>query len=101
MTSFCVILTTTDSQQVADKIAKLLITKKIAGCIQIDSVSSYYEFENQLEIAQEKRLMIKALSKNYREIEQLIVQNHNYQLPQIVKIDINDGMEKYLKWLAK
>jgi len=43
--------------------------------------------------------MIKALSDNYNEIEKSIKLNHNYQLPQIIKLDITDGLPEYLKWV--
>ena len=43
--------------------------------------------------------MIKAASKNYKLIEESIKLNHNYQLPQIIKLDITGGLVKYTDWI--
>jgi uncharacterized protein involved in tolerance to divalent cations len=45
------------------------------------------------------RLIIKAASKNYKIIEELIKLNHNYRLPQIIKLDITDGLVEYMDWI--
>lgn len=97
---YCIVLTTTDQEHVADLIANTLVKEKLAGCVQIDQVKSIYAWENQVENGKEYRLMIKCISSNYDLIEKAIIRLHNYKLPQIVKIDITGGSVDYLKWLG-
>ena len=50
------VLTTTDSQAVAEAIANELISNKLAACVQIDGpIKSVYVWEDQLESSQELR----------------------------------------------
>lgn len=44
--------------------------------------------------------MIKAPTDNYKKIEKSIKSNHSYQLPQIIKLDIVEGLPGYLEWIC-
>ncbi|MGI4776194.1 MAG: divalent-cation tolerance protein CutA [Janthinobacterium lividum] len=95
----CVILTTTDDKEIADKIAKKLVENDLAKCVQIDNITSYFQWEGSTSVTSEFRLTIKADAKNYQLIEKDIIENHNYQLPQIIKFDISGGYSRYLQWI--
>jgi periplasmic divalent cation tolerance protein len=95
----CVVMTTTDSRDVAKLIAQGLVTNKLAACVQIDKVNSFFFWEGRAQEGEEFRLTIKALTDNYADIEKFILGNHNYQLPQIIKLDITDGLPAYLDWV--
>jgi periplasmic divalent cation tolerance protein len=95
----CVVLTTTDNREVAELIAKTLIECRLAACVQIGSVESFFFYDQECCKANEFRLTIKARSDNYKVIEESIKQNHNYQLPQIIKLDITNGLPEYIKWI--
>ncbi len=99
-TDCCVILTVTNDQKVANILTESLIESGLAGCIQVDEVQSYYKWEGKLHKAHEFRLMIKAARVHYNEIVSVIKLKHNYQLPQIVKLDINNGSQEYIEWLV-
>jgi len=95
------VLTTTDSQAVAEAIANELISNKLAACVQIDGpIKSVYVWEDQLESSQELRLSIKTTQAKVAEIVESIKTLHNYELPQILSIPISGGNDDYLKWVA-
>lgn len=96
----CIILTTIGRAESADNIALSLIDSNLAKCVQIDNVTSFYKWDNKLLRDNEFRLIIKACSSSYRLIEQMILDLHDYESPQIIKIDITDGLNSYLKWLT-
>ena len=95
----CVVLTTTDSKETAILIAKTLIERKLAACVQLDEVVSFFCYEAESSETKEFRLMIKASSDNYKAIEESIKFNHNYQLPQIIRLDVADGLSEYINWI--
>jgi periplasmic divalent cation tolerance protein len=95
----CVVLTTTDDKETANLITKTLLKSKLVACVQLDEVESFFCYEEQCKQVKEIRLMIKARSDNYSEIEKLIKLNHNYHLPQIIKLDITDGLPEYIDWI--
>jgi periplasmic divalent cation tolerance protein len=95
----CLVITTSDSKEVADKIAELLVSSGSAACVQIDQVTSVFIWESKTTKQNEYRLMIKAATDNYQKIESIILDNHNYDLPQIIKINIDDALPAYLEWI--
>lgn len=99
MQEFCLVLTTTNDLQIAEKIASLLLELDLAACIQIDDVKSYFKWERKVNFEKEYRIIIKTKSSNYKEIENKILEIHNYELPQIIKINVDCGFQKYLEWI--
>jgi periplasmic divalent cation tolerance protein len=95
----CVIITTTDNAKTAKLIAKTLVKAGLAACVQLDQVQSFFCYEGRAEQTKEIRLFIKAPSDNYKSIEKSIKFNHNYQFPQIIKLDITGGLPQYLNWV--
>ncbi len=96
-----IILTTTNVEEIADRITQALLEADMAACVQVDKVKSCFKWEGKIEQETEYRLMIKAKSSNYVEIEKIIVSNHNYTLPQIVRLDIAGGLPAYLNWISE
>lgn len=97
----CIILTTTGSAENAENIALKLVESNLAKCIQVDNVKSFYKWDDKLLKDDEFRLMIKACASNYKQIEQMILDLHDYESPQIIKVDIADGLSSYMKWLTE
>jgi periplasmic divalent cation tolerance protein len=97
----CVVITTTDSEKTAELIARELINSKLAACVQLDQVQSFFYHDDGMQKEKEIRLIIKAPTINYDRIEAAIKRDHNYQLPQIIKLDITAGSEEYLDWVRR
>ncbi|HJD56873.1 divalent-cation tolerance protein CutA [Candidatus Tisiphia endosymbiont of Ptychoptera albimana] len=97
----CVILTTTDDQQVLDKLTISLLEANLAACIQVDNIVSYFKWEGKISSVPEFRIVVKAKSDNYNAIEKMIIDIHNYDLPQIIKLDIQEGLPAYLNWVTQ
>jgi periplasmic divalent cation tolerance protein len=94
------IFTTTENKEDAEKIAKSLIEKRLAGCIQIiGPISSIYWWKNKIETSQEWLCIIKSKKKLYEEIEKSIKEIHPYEIPEIIAMQIISGSKDYLKWL--
>lgn len=97
----CMIITTTNSRQVVSQISTRLLEEELAACVQVDSINSYFKWEGKIASELEYRVVIKAKSENYNKIEKIITQIHNYDLPQIIKLEIQGGLAKYLNWVTK
>ncbi|WP_316353614.1 divalent-cation tolerance protein CutA [Candidatus Trichorickettsia mobilis] len=100
MEQVCIILTTTNLKEIAEQLAQELVLSDLAACVQIDEVKSIFKWDGKIDNEKEFRLMIKAKSSNYQQIEQAIIAIHNYQLPQIIKFNITDGFQPYLDWVT-
>lgn len=97
---YCIILTTTDSIKVANTIAHELVENNLSACVQINDIDSIYKWDNKITQSKEFRLVIKAKTDQYQNIENLILSLHNYTLPQIIQIAISNAYPPYLLWLS-
>ncbi|OQW71916.1 MAG: divalent-cation tolerance protein CutA [Proteobacteria bacterium ST_bin11] len=94
------ILCTCPDEAVADKLAGMLISQKLAACVNIlPGVRSVYEWQGQIETAQEHLLLIKSHQDRYAAIEATLKSLHPYQLPEIIAVAIERGSLDYLKWI--
>ncbi len=101
MSEFIIILTTTDSEEKADKIASHLLEKRLAACVQIFPIKSYYRWKGKIENSSEFALFIKTKKPKYKDVEKEIKSVHSYETPEIISIPILDGSKDYLSWLSK
>jgi len=93
--------TTTNSYKEAKKIAKVLIKKKLAACIQISKIESFYEWDNTICEDKEYLLSIKTKKENYKKIEREIKENHSYDLPEIIGTKIVSLSKEYKNFIKE
>ena len=93
------VITTTDDKNKANMIAKNLVSKKLAACINIISnVESIYRWDDKIHTENEFIIIIKTISRNIPRIKTYLLNNHNYEVPEIIVCDFSIIDEKYLKW---
>jgi periplasmic divalent cation tolerance protein len=94
------VFTTTGKKEDAERIAKILLEKKLAGCIQIiGPMSSLYWWKGRMEESEEWLCIIKSEKSLYNELEKTIKDNHPYDVPEIIAVPITMGNQDYLDWL--
>lgn len=95
-----IVLTTFPNKKKAQDIAKAIIKKKLAKCINVIKIeSSHYRWKGRLVEGKEFLLIIKTANKNYKKLESFVKKNHLYKLPEIIKLDVSDGLPAYLDWV--
>jgi periplasmic divalent cation tolerance protein len=94
------VMTTTDKRKVADAIAKSLVKKRLAACVQVlGPITSTFTWKSKLGTGKEWLLLIKSRGSAYKKIEKEITRIHNYELPEIIQVPITTGSTGYLKWI--
>ena len=101
MSSFCLITTTYPEEQSAKAIIHLLLEQKLAACIQMQVVQSFYHWEGKMCESYEQLLLIKTRVSLFKKIEALILKHHPYTTPQLIQIPIEEGLEAYLNWIIE
>jgi periplasmic divalent cation tolerance protein len=92
--------TTVDGKDHAERIAKTLLERRLAACVQIvGPVTSAYWWKGKLEKAEEWICLIKSRMGLYEELETAIREIHTYETPEIVVVPIIAGSSRYLRWL--
>lgn len=99
--SYCVVLITTGAREEAETLAELLVTRKLAACVQISAISSFYAWNGEVHKDQEHLLMIKTRSACFDALQAAILENHSYEVPEIVQIPIQRGLPAYLDWVSE
>lgn len=99
-TEFVQILTTTESEQEAEKLASSLIETRLAACVQVvGPIKSTYWWKGEVERADEWLCLAKTLTEHYDDVEAHIRQNHSYEVPEIAALPVVRGSRDYLTWI--
>ncbi|GAB6260408.1 divalent-cation tolerance protein CutA [Photobacterium sp. R1] len=99
--TFCVVMTTFSDESVGEKLIHSLLNQKLAACVQVQSIDSYYHWKGQIQSDQEKLVIIKTTTDLYQAVEADILANHNYETPEIICLPIRDGYRTYLNWIRE
>jgi periplasmic divalent cation tolerance protein len=82
MTEFIQVVTTVDTKERADTIARRLLEGRLAGCVQVAGpISSSYWWKGRLETAAEWFCVVKTSAGLYDEVEAAIRAVHTYEFP--------------------
>jgi periplasmic divalent cation tolerance protein len=94
-----VLLTTTATRAEAAKIANLLIDEKLAACVQLLPIESFYAWDGKTQNEAELLLLIKTRTALFEPAIARIKQVHPYTVPEIVGTQFLAGFKGYLDWI--
>ncbi len=93
--------TTCASRDEAKKIARLLVEEKLAACVQIKKIESFYTWKDKICEEKEYQVLIKTKKDNFKKIKRKIKENHSYDLPEIIAINIAGISKSYLNYIEE
>jgi len=97
-----VVLSTCPDATSAEKIARDLVERRLAACVNIlPGLRSIYTWKQACESAEEHLLFIKIQSSAYGAVERAIRALHPYELPEIVGVPIAAALPDYLAWIKQ
>lgn len=95
-----IIFCTYPDRESAERTARLLVEKRLAACVNIlPGLTSIYTWQEKIEAAQEYLLLIKSSGKAYPALESAIIEQHPYEVPEIISIPVERGLPDYLHWI--
>jgi periplasmic divalent cation tolerance protein len=102
MTDKRLVLTTCGSLEEARSIARALVERQLAACVNIVfQVESVYRWQGEVETATEFILIIKTAAGAFDRVREALVELHSYELPECIEIGIEDGSAAYLEWIGE
>jgi len=102
MTDAKIVLTTTGSQEEARKIARTLVERRLAACVNIiPQVESVYRWQGKVEDAHEWLLLIKTTTAAFERVRDAIRELHSYDLPECISFSVENGSSAYLDWISE
>ncbi|MEZ5364849.1 MAG: divalent-cation tolerance protein CutA [Bryobacterales bacterium] len=101
MTDKRIVLTTCGSDVDAERIARTLVERRLAACVNIiGGVRSIYRWKDAVEDDAELLLVIKTQTSAIEALKTALAETHPYDVPELVVIQIEDGAAAYLSWIA-
>jgi periplasmic divalent cation tolerance protein len=95
-----VVLTTVGSPEEAHRLARLLVERRLAACVNlIPNLTSIYRWQGAIEEAAETLLLIKTTADQLLALEAAIRELHSYDLPEFLTLPVESGSQPYLAWL--
>lgn len=96
----CVQVTYADAKQ-ARRIAKQIVEKQLAACVQQVRISSTYTWEGSVEEEAEHLLTIKTMMLRVRDLETFIRANHPYDEPEFLVLPAEAASVGYARWVRE
>jgi periplasmic divalent cation tolerance protein len=94
------VITTVPDREEAENLAEGILDNRLAACVQMMEVRSFFLWEGSLQKENEIALYIKTTDARYRELESYISDYHPYDVPEIIKLPVTGGLPGYLEWLG-
>lgn len=95
-----IIQTTCSSKEEARKLSKNLIKSKLAACIHMCKIDSFYMWKDEFCEDEEVLLNIKTKKENFKKIKSKIKELHSYDVPEIISFELDDVSKKYEKFIG-
>jgi periplasmic divalent cation tolerance protein len=99
MSDLIEVVTTTARKDEAETIARELVQRRLAACVQIvGPVTSVYRWQGSVEHSQEWMCRIKAPRDLYEQVAAAIRELHSYETPEIIAQPVLAADEQYEAW---
>lgn len=92
-------LTTAADRDGAVKIAEMLIAERLAACVQLLPIESFYRWKGAVAHEAELLLLIKTKAALFEDAIAAIKAVHPYETPEIVATEFTAGFAGYFSWI--
>ena len=95
-----IIITTFKADELKiNELAKELIEKQLASCINLmPKINSIYNWNNKIHNIEEVMMMIKTIEQNIDKIKAILESKHPYDIPEIICCDFDILNNSYKEW---
>src|SRR5262245_635091 len=97
-----IVLTTCGSDEDADALARVLVERRLAACVNaVSKVASTYRWKGEVQQDQETLLIIKTCGERLAAVEKAIREKSKYELPEFIALPVAGGGADYLAWIRE
>lgn len=96
-----VVLTTVATEEAAERLAKELVERRLAACVNIlPRVRSIYRWDGAVQDDRELLLLVKTTRERRDETMRAIAELHPYDVPEVVALEADAVSGPYASWLG-
>ena len=99
MSQILVMVATEPEIDNAQKVATLILEKKLAACISLKEISSTYFWEGKIVRSSEIEIVIKSIPKNQSSLIEILKKELTNDLPEII-FKYYDSESEYFSWVS-
>ncbi|BBE41981.1 divalent-cation tolerance protein CutA [Conexivisphaera calida] len=86
----------------AGQMARALVKRGLAACVNVvPGLKSIYRWRGNVEESSEVLLIAKTTSGAVGRLIEAVRELHPYEVPEIVSIEIAEGLPEYLRWISE
>lgn len=101
MTGTRVVVTTTDSADEAERLARGVVADHLAACVQIvGPVRSVFRWEGAVRAEPEWQVVVKTAEDRVEAVVEQLVADHTYDVPEVIVTPVVGGHAPYLAWVV-
>ena len=91
---------TCKDEEEAKKIGRALVSKKIAGCVNIHPINSIYTENWTTSEINEAAMIVKTTDSKVQEVEDTVRAIHSYKIPCVASFSLHRLNREYKEWLV-
>jgi len=95
---FITIYVTHENKQKAEKIVNFLLENKLIACVNYSPINVSYSWKWEIVNDNEIVSLLKTRSENWEKVKKYIEENHPYEIPCIIKNEV-EANDEYVKWV--
>jgi periplasmic divalent cation tolerance protein len=95
------VYTTVAETKDVEMLATAAIEQKLAACVQVNQVESFYSWKGSIKKEAEYRLLFKTTVERYTDLQRMINDLHPYDLPAIYALHVGEASPTFESWVAQ
>lgn len=97
-----VVLVTCPSRAAARRIARTLVTRRLAACVNVvPGIESTFRWQGKVDRCREVLLVIKTTRPRLAGLRRAVVGLHPYDVPEVIALPLVGGHPPYLTWVRR
>lgn len=85
----------------ATSLARDMVDASLAACVNVlPQIRSIYRWRGEVQEEAEALLVIKTTTAAFGELQEWILRNHPYDVPEVIAVPVTAGSPAYLDWVV-
>lgn len=102
MTEVRLVYCTCPDTDTANTLAAGLVGVRLAACVNVlPQIRSIYRWQGKVQNDAEVLLLIKTTAAALGGLQEWILHNHPYDVPEVIAVPVTEGAPEYLNWVAQ
>jgi periplasmic divalent cation tolerance protein len=98
--SVCVVLATAPKGKEGERLARLVLKKRLVACVNIlKDVSSLFWWEGKIDRASEVLLVMKTTRSRLPALVRAVAKAHSYSVCEVIALPVIGGNKPYIDWV--